>query len=173
MRAGKRAYAVSLAAIWTALVVLMLHLGSLIPTGRWGMAALAGLLPAGAVISGGLFSGVLCWIGSSVLSFLLIPDKLLSMLFAVLFGLYPLVKNLVERIEKRWVEWFCKLLFFNCAVTILYVGMQAAVLHSLPAPVRGTGIFYLVGNVVFLLYDYGFSKLISLYMARVGRRGRH
>ena len=33
-----------------------------------------------------------------------------------------------------------------------------------------TALVYLVGNPVFLVYDFGCSKVISLYVARLGRR---
>jgi len=41
---------------------------------------------------------------------------------------------------------------------------------SLPQ-VLGSSVWglYLAANVVFLLYDYGFSRLIALYIARVQR----
>lgn len=174
MGAGKRAHAVAAAALWTALAVLILYTGSLVPTGRWGVAALAGLMPAGAVMSGGgLLAGLLCWIGSALLSFFLVSDKLLALLFGLLFGLYPLVKNVLERMGKRWLEYPLKLLFFNVVLSVIWLSMQAAVLASLPDLFHGVSVLYVCGNMLFLLYDYGFSKLISLYMSRVVRRSRH
>ena len=47
--------------------------------------------------------------------------------------------------------------------------MSAAVLDSLPKQLSVTWLLYLVGNVVVLLYDFGFSKLIGFYIARIGR----
>ena len=172
MRGRKRAYKTAAASILAALAVLVLYLGSLFPTGRWGLAAVAGLMPAAAIISAGISAGALCWAGTAILAFFLVSDKLTVLLFGVLFGVYPLVKNIIERLRRPLVEWPLKLIFFNCVFSLIYLTMKTAVLASLPASLSVVWALYLVGNIVFLLYDYGFSRLISLYMARVGGMGR-
>lgn len=171
-RSRTKAAAVAYAAVFGALSLALLYVGDLVPAGRWGVAALAGLMPAGAVISGGMFSGVLCWLGVTVLAFLLIPDKLAVVLFGVLFGLYPIVKSLVERYRCRPLEYGLKLAFFNVTFTVVYLVMKAAVLTSLPTALHAVWVMYLVGNLVFLVYDHGFGKLIALYLARVYKASR-
>lgn len=164
--AGKVAYP----AILSALALTLVYLGSVIPTGSWGIVAAAGLLPAAAVISVSLTAGFLCWAAAAVLAFLLAPDKLCALLFGVLFGLYPMVKSLVERLRKKPLEYALKLAFFNAAFTVICLTMAAAVAASLPPALSGSvWVLYGLANVVFLLYDYGFSKLIALYIARVQR----
>ena len=164
--AGKVAYP----AILSALALILVYLGSVVPAGNWGIVAAAGLLPAAAVISVSLKAGFLCWAAAAILAFLLVPDKLCTLLFGVLFGLYPMVKSLVERLQNKPLEYALKLAFFNAAFTVIYMTMAAAVAASLPQAL-GSSIWVLYGaaNVVFLLYDYGFSKLIALYIARIQR----
>ena len=164
--AGKLAYP----AILSALALVLVYLGSIAPTGSWGIVAAAGLLPAAAVISVSLKAGFLCWAAAAVLAFLMAPDKLCALLFGALFGLYPMVKSLVERLQKKPLEYALKLAFFNIAFTVIYLTMAAAVAASLPQ-VLGSSVWVLYGaaNVVFVLYDYGFSKLIAFYIARVQR----
>ena len=157
-------------AILSALALVFVYLGSVAPTGSWGIVAAAGLLPAAAVISIGLKAGFLCWATAALLAFLFVPDKFCALLFGVLFGLYPMVKSLVEQLRKKPVEYVLKLAFFNAAFTIIYLTMAAAVAASIPQTLgRSMWILYLTANVVFLMYDYGFSRLIALYVARVQR----
>ena len=157
-------------AILGALALILVYVGSIAPTGNWGIVAAAGLLPAAAVISVGLKAGLLCWAGVSILAFLLVPDKFCVLLFSVLFGLYPMVKSLIERLRKRPVEYLLKLAFFNAAFTVIWLTMAAAVTASLPAALGASvWVLYLAANIAFLLYDYGFSRLIALYIARVQR----
>ncbi len=170
MKRGNSAKPVVYAAVFGALALVFLYGAGAFPTGRWGIAALAGLMPAAAVISAGVLSGVLCWLGVSVLALLLIPDKLSALLFAALFGLYAVVKCLIEGLRRRWVEYLLKLAFFNAAFTLVFLLMKTAVLGSLPAPLGAVWLLYGAGNVVFLIYDYGFTKLITLYLARVHRK---
>ena len=164
--AGKVAYP----AILSALALILVYLGSIAPTGNWGIIAAAGLLPSAAVISVSLKAGFLCWAAAAILAFLLAPDKFCALLFGVLFGLYPMVKSLAERLRKKPLEYALKLVFFNAAFTVIYLTMAAAVTASLPRAL-GSSVWMLYGaaNVVFLLYDYGFSKLIALYISRVQR----
>lgn len=170
MRSKSAAGKVAYPAILSALALILVYLGSIAPTGSWGIVAAAGLLPAAAVISVNLTAGLLCWAAAAVLALLLVPDKFCVLLFGVLFGLYPMVKSLVERLRKKPLEYVLKLAFFNAAFTVICLTMAAAVEASLPR-MLGSSVWVLYGlaNVVFLLYDYGFSKLIALYINRIQR----
>ena len=173
MRQNNEAVKVAYPAILGALAVVLVYLACLAPAGRWGIVALAGLLPAAAVISVGVKAGLLCWAGASILSLLLAPDKFCAVLFGALFGLYPMVKSAAEKPRKRLLEYTVKLAFFNAVFTVLYLTMMGAVLNSLPPALGGSlWALYPAANIVFVLYDYGFSKLISAYIRRVGRAVR-
>ncbi len=175
MRQSKRAGAVALAALLAALSLVILYLSVLVPTDRMGVVAVAGLLPAAAVVSGGPATGVLCYAATSILSLILLPDKGNALLYLLFFGLYPLVKYGVERLGKLLLELVLKLLFFNLMLTVFWFGFNAVFLAALPAAETALWVLYPVGNVVFLAYDFGFTKLISFYVVRVDqpmRRGR-
>lgn len=172
MGRNSKAAKIAFPAILGALSLILVYVASVVPSGNWGFVAIAGLFPAAAVISVSMKAGFLCWAGVSIMSFLLLPGKFCALLYSVLFGLYPMIKALIERIRRRILEYILKLVFFNVAFTLIYLLMQAAVLNSLPSALSITWVLYIVGNVVFLLYDFGFSKLIGFYIARIGRAVR-
>lgn len=172
MNGRKNTRSVVYPAIFGALALVLLYGAAAAPGGRWGIVAVAGLMPCAVVVSAGLAAGFLCWAGVTVLAFLLVPDKLVALLFGVLFGLYPMVKSLIERLRKLPLETVLKLIFFNLSFSLIYFTMRVAVLASLPTQLGRVWVLYLVGNVVFLLYDYGFSRLIALYMARIYKHSR-
>ena len=173
MRRKNTAAKVAYPAILGALAVILVYLASSAPPGRWGGVALAGRRPGAAGSSGGRTAGFLCWAGASILSLLLVPDKFCALLFAALFGLYPMVKSLAEKPRKRFLEYAVKLLFFNGAFTGLYLTMMEALAASLPAALGDSlWALYPAANVVFVLYDYGFSQLIAVYISRVQRAVR-
>lgn len=169
MRMQGKGRAVAYPAILGALALIFVYAASVVPSGSWGLVAVAGLFPAAAVISVGMKAGALCWAGVSILSFLLVPDKFCALLFVLLLGLYPIVKAFIERIKNKLIGYFLKLAFFNAAFTVVFVTMSKAVLNTLPALLGSTWLMYLTGNIVFLVYDYGLSKLIALYIARIKR----
>lgn len=156
-------------AILGALSLIFVYIASIVPSGNWGFVAVAGLFPAAAVISIGMKAGFLCWAGVSVLAFLLLPGKLCALLYAALFGLYPMTKALIENLRCGMLGYVLKQAFFNVAFTLVFVIMKAAVFDSLPSVLATTWLLYIVANIVFLLYDIGFSKLIGFYITRIGR----
>lgn len=159
----------ALTAMLTALSLVLLYASALLPTGRMGVVAVAGLLPAAAVVSGGLPAGMMCWAGTSLLGLLLLPDKGNALLYLLFFGIYPLVKYLVERLRKLPLELVLKLAFFNLVLTLFWFGLRQVFLAALPLPTEANWLVYLLGNTAFLVYDFGFSKLIALYVQRVDR----
>lgn len=172
MRNRSKAMKVAYPAILGAVSLVFVYIASIAPTGSWGFAALAGIFPAAVIIKVGMKSGFLCWAGVSILSFLLLPGKFCALLYSALFGLYPMIKAFVERCRNRVIEYILKLLFFNAAFTVIFLTMKAAVLNSLPSQFRAVWLLYAVANAVFIVYDFGFSKLIGFYISRIGRATR-
>ena len=169
------ARAVSLPALLTALSLAILWTAQAAPWGRMGLVAVAGLMPAAAVISVGPGAGWLCWAGTAVLALLLLPDKACGLLYLIFFGLYPLIKYFAEKLRQRPLEFLVKLVFFNLCFAAVWFGFQELFLWGLPGATAWETFLFPVGNIVFLIYDFGFSKLIAFYIARVDRplrRGR-
>lgn len=159
----------ALSAMLTALSLALLYMAALVPSGRMGLTAAAGLFPAAAVVSYGLPAGFLCYGGTAILALLLLTDKGLAMLYVFFFGLYPLVKGIVERMRRLPLELLLKLLFFNGVFSLALFGFSALFFSLVPWEGLPVGGLYLAGNAVFLLYDFGFSKLICFYRERVDR----
>ena len=160
---------VALAALLAALSLAVLWAASLAPWGRIGLVAVAGLMPAAAVVSAGPPAGGLCWIGTSLLALVLLPDKSCGLLYLLFFGLYPLVKYAAERLHRLPLEFAAKLAFFNIALTVIWFAFRSVFLWGLPQAETLHMFLYPVGNVVFLVYDFGFSRLIAFYTVRVDR----
>ena len=151
--------AVSLALLWVA---------GMAPSGRLGLSALAGLGPVVAVLTAGRGAGYLCWAASGVLGLLLTPDKGAAALYLVFFGLYPVVKARLESIDRRVAEWALKLVYFNGVLTLFWFLFRQLLFPTLPAWLGGgLPVLYGLGNLVFVLYDVGLSRLIALLLRRL------
>ena len=158
-------------AIFGALALAMLYVACAMPTGLWGWTAVAALAPLAAVASLGVRSGFLCWNGTTILAFALLPNKFCAMLFAAFFGLYPMVKALAERVKNLFLRYALKLAFFNLSITCIFGFMGTLVMASLPGFMGEWPwqLFYAAGNIVFVIYDLGLTKLILFYLVRVDR----
>ncbi len=143
----------SLAILWLACIV---------PSGRVGVTAVAGLFPVGAVLTAGRGAGLLCWAAASILGLLLLPDKGVAFLYLFFLGLYPVVKSRLEMGKSRVVEWAGKLAFFNAAVSLLYLAFRELFLPALPEWMTAqVWILYGAGNLIFIAYDVALSRLIG------------
>lgn len=165
--ASKGAFRIALGGLLTALSLLLLYLASLAPSGRLGVVALAGLVPALGVISGGLATGFFCYAASGVLGILLLPDKGCALMYLIFLGSYPVLKSLIERLRKLALELVLKLVFFNAVLSVLVFGFSTLLFPFLPQLLQKPLLIYLVGNAVFLVYDFGVSKLLTYYAARI------
>ena len=168
-RYGGGAGRTALVGLLTALSLICLYLAFLVPTGKLGMVALAGVFPAGAVVSAGLAAGFFSYAATGILGLLLLPSKSVGLLYLIFFGLWPMVKSLVERLPNRALEWAAKLVCCNIALAALWFGLRALFLPFLPAALSQSWMVFAAGNAGFVLYDLGFSKLIAFYAARVDR----
>lgn len=164
---ARKAGKLALCAMLTALSLVVLTLAAAAPSGRLGLTAVAGLFPAAAVVSYGLPAGLLCYAGTALLGLLLLADKTIALLYLLFFGLYPMVKGAVERLRRLPLELVLKLFFFNLMYTVVLRGFSGLLAGYFFLADRALAVVYLTGNVVFLLYDFGFSKVIGFYCQRV------
>lgn len=168
-RDRKSANRVALVGMFTALSLAFLYLSTLSPMVCLGITAIAGVFPAGAVVSAGLGAGFFCYGATGILGLLLLPSKSCAILYLMFFGLWPMVKSLLEHLPNRGLEWVCKLLVFNGILTILLLGLRELLLPFLPPVLGRDWMIFAAGNVAFIIYDVGFSRLIGLYVVRVDR----
>ena len=159
----------TISALLSALAVVSLYLGSLLPTGQLGLAALASLFVAAAIIEAGLKSGVSVFIISSAIAMLIIPNRVVPLFYLLFFGYYPIIKSLIEKHKNVFVQWILKILVFNSSLTVIYF-LQKTLIFDIFESQPTVIILYLLGNAVFALFDYGYSNVIRLYMELVSKK---
>ncbi len=149
--------------------LVVLWLACAAPSGRLGLTAAAGLFPMAATLYAGRPAGYLCWGAASLLGLILLPDKRVALLFFAFLGLYPVVKGAVESLRRLPVEWALKLLFFNGVLTACWFAFRELFLPHPPAWLgENSLLLYGGGNVIFILYDTGLSRLVGMLRARLG-----
>ncbi|WP_297208890.1 hypothetical protein [uncultured Flavonifractor sp.] len=168
-RTGATAHVTALVGILTALSLLFLYLSAVSPGAKLGLTAVAGLFPAGAVISSGLRAGFFCYGATGLLGLLLLPGKGNVILYLLFFGLWPMLKSLLEHLPGRVLEWACKLAVFYAILCLFWFGLRELLLPFLPPLLNRNWMVFAGGGVAFVIYDVGFSKLIGFYEARVDR----
>jgi len=161
---------ITVTAMLIAVSVGLLYMTSLLPAARIAVAAVAGLMSAAAVIECGVLSGIACFVVSSALSVVLLPVKSAALLYILFFGYYPVIKSLIERLDKIALEWTLKLMIFNAAVTAAYLLWRFGFMPDIDFGAWALIVMYLAGNVCFILYDLAFSGLAGQYVARIYKK---
>ena len=109
-----------------------------------------------------------------MLGLVLLPDKGVALLFLTFLGLYPVVKGRIETIGRMAVEWGLKLSWFNLTLTLFWFILQELFLMEMPGWLaESTLLVYLGGSLIFIIYDIGLSRLITLLRVRLFRAGGH
>ena len=107
-------------------------------------------------------TAVLLYLVTSVLGLLLTPRKLIAAAYVLLFGLYPIVKYLIECRLPVFTQLSGKLAYFNIVLVLAAVLVSCGLFPQLEMP----GIFRLPDcgsrQISALLYDIGLSKVIAL-----------
>ena len=103
------------------------------------------------------------YVVTSVLGLLLTPRKLIAAAYVLLFGLYPIVKYLIECRLPVFTQLSGKLAYFNIVLVLAAVLVSCGLFPQVQMP----GIFRLAGlwiaaNIGFIVYDIGLSKVIAL-----------
>jgi len=162
----KKTRVMTLSALLAALSFVFLYFASVWPTGRFGLVAASSLFAAAAVCDAGALPGIYVYVICSVPGLLFIPDRSAALLYILFFGYYPAVKYLIERVKALLLQWVLKLLVFNLALTILWLLLKALV-FNVGGYAPGAPVVYAGCNVVFVAFDYGYSKLIRFYSERI------
>ena len=169
----KPSYKVALGAMIMALCCLFMLATSLFPFASFAFPAIAGVLLVFLNLEFSKKWALLVYIGVSLLSFILSSDHTAIISFVVFFGYYPIIKGVIEKINKRAVEWLLKLLLFNAAIaigillTILLFGMDILIAEYSEFGKIGLGIFILACEIVFVVYDIALTRLISFFICVV------
>ena len=167
----------TLSAMVSALCFVFLLCASLIPGMCLSLTALAGLLVAAVVMTGGILWALGTWAVVSALGFLLLPSKAPAALFLCFFGHYPVWKSLIEGWEqkscRRIPAWGMKLLGTAICLALMYIVFRA-LLFDAQAPILFysdktwmMGLFFFALMLAFVAYDYAFTKLIGFFRFKI------
>lgn len=154
----------------TGLAVVMLYMAAILPTMRLALVVIAGLFTAVAILECGVGAGIMVFAATSILGLIISPLRGNVLAYFLFFGHYPILKGLLEKLRPIYLEWALKIILFNICFTIAFLLYKAGFLSSVILPDIAVLLLYVVANIIFLIYDLGFSRLISLYFDRFRKK---
>lgn len=161
----------TIGAMTTALGVLFMYASSIFPTGRIALLFLASLviwIPLNE--RGGLPIALLCYLATTLLAFILIPNKLYPLAYALFFGLYGFVKLGVDNfVQDRLIAFALKLIIMNIlAAAFIYFGgliLKQSVFSLIPDYKLFAVV--IVIEAALIVYEIAYSLCIRVFDERL------
>lgn len=170
MRATKR---LTLSAMAVALGAVLLAAGAVWEVVDLTAAAVASLIMAFVYIELGSPYTYFVWLGTSLASFIIFPSSIVWAEYLAVFGIYPLLKALIER-APRILWWVCKLVYINAVIAALMLLVEQ--LFGVPFFDGGSllvnAALWVLIVVAFVAYDMFLTVMVRLYMAKYRKRIR-
>ena len=168
MRATKK---LTLSAMLVALGTVLMVVGGYVEVLDLTVCALVSLLVAFACVEIGSPYTWLIWLATALATFLIPTGKSLWLLYLLIFGIYPILKGLIERLS-RPLWYVMKLLFINAVLVALTFAYE--LIFGVPlVPIENKMIVigvYLVMNVAFIAYDMFITVMMRVYFLRFRNR---
>ena len=153
---------IAFSAILCALGVIIMFLGAVIETIDITMAALASFLVIVCMIEVGGYMPFLVYVSTSTLSFLLLPNKTVAIIYVMYFGFYPIIKKYLERLPIIF-SWVAKFAVFNVAIALYYIFLKDVLFPDIDSIKL---YLVLLLNVIFFTLDMAQTLFITAYVRR-------
>ena len=140
-----------------ALNCIILLLINILPINTLFLLGLSSLPIAVVIMEYGPKAGVIFYMGSFLLSFMILANKSQWILYIFTFGIYGLVKYMIEKDSSFVKEYVLKLLSANILIIITYFILKPFV--YIPVNI----ITIIVFEISFIIYDFVYSKFIDYY----------
>ena len=168
----KRTKKITLSALFCALSVVILLVGSFLQVADIAVSMLASAILMLALIEMGESFAVMIYLATSLLSLLFLPSKFIAAVYFVFSGLYPLLKRFFDT-RGRVLAFVFKLVYFNGALAMALLG--AKFLFPLEVDSEKFNFVFLaayfaVANAAFWLFDILLKRATMVYMVKYRHR---
>lgn len=153
----KVAYSGILLGVHTILLILI----NIIPMNTLFIMGIASLIISIIIMEFGPKSGVVFYLASIILSFLVINNKAQWVLYNLTFGVYGLIKYIIEQDRSIYLEYILKIIFANILLMITYFILKGFI--YIPINI----LTILAFQVVFMIYDSVYTKFIDYYETKI------
>jgi len=141
---------------------LFIILSSIIETNTVILFSGAALMVGVIIVDFGGKAGILFYLASSLLGFFLTFNKVEIITYIIFFGMYSLVKYLIEiKIDNILVQILMKYIYFNISLFIIYIAVKIFI------PLKLAWWMLLGIQIIFFIYDYAFTQFINYYIDKI------
>lgn len=152
---------ISYGGILLALNIILLLLVNVIPINTLFLMGLASLPISIIIIEWGPKLGTIFYMASVILSFIVMANKFQWILYIFTFGIYGLIKYVIEKYRSFFIEYIMKLISANILIFIAYFILK----NFIYIPINFITI--VIFEMEFIIYDHVYSTFIDYYNIRL------
>lgn len=162
-KSRSRARAVALGGMFSALAVVMMSIGSIIPSLDMSSAFIAGIVVMVVRMEINRTAPITVYLVSGILSLIILPNRFAGICFMCYYGLYPIVKEYIERLRLKPVKWLLKIVTFFLMYTVMiklgeYFTVATDDIIEIAEPV-----LYIIGMITSIVYDFFLTIVATRY----------
>ncbi|SFD37167.1 hypothetical protein [Clostridium uliginosum] len=147
-----------------ALTLIILYSASILPVSTLTVLTIASCLIPICIIRTSVKNALLVYISSTILSFFLVKIDI-AIYYGLFFGIYGIIKCLIEKLNKFAIEIILKLISFNFLLGIGYFLISSFLgINELKLPIY---LLFIIAQVVFLIFDYALTLIITFYLNKI------
>ena len=162
---------ITLSAMMVALSTAIMLLGAVIEVLDLSVCAIASLLVVFIYLEIGSYYPWLVWICTTLATALIYPGSAIWVEYALIFGLYPLIKAYIERLP-RWTWLVVKLVYINAVIWGIFCVCE--LLLGIPFFEDGGTVIiivtYVLSNIAFVAYDFFIMVMVRFYFDKLRPR---
>lgn len=159
---------IALSGVLTSLGAVALILENIIPTGKLGFYVFAGFLLSVVIMECGLSYGWISYVVVSLIAFILVPEKTAVVPYVLFFGIYSIMKNYIERLNKLVIELVLKFAFFNLSLFFMWNIAKFFIPETLISKLPVYAIIIIL-QLVFFIFDWIFTLWTQFYLEKLKR----
>lgn len=174
----KKANKIAFGGMLLALLIVLMYIEAVFPLMDRSFLLLSGVFVMTAIIEYSIRYGFSFYLSAVVLGLIVTPEKSGVIMFAGFFGLYPMVKFFIDKLESRVLRIILKLAVGNILLAIGYtvlklLGFMEALIPKIVG-METTTLQVIVGILVIyqiavIVYDYFLSLYEKFYNNRIRR----
>ena len=143
-----------------ALTLVILYAANFITFNTLFLLGLTSALIPLAIIISDVPTSIMVYAASAILSYLIIPDKTLWLLYTIVFGPYGIVKLFIEKRRSTIIEIILKLIYFNAVIAFTFFIYKSFFMPNAELQ-YSIALVILVGNIAFFVFDYVLTVFVN------------
>jgi hypothetical protein len=149
-------------------MMILLYISTIIPGYKLAFYLLISLIPGIVVIEYGIKQCIIFIVASFILSLVMPGDKMTLLLFYSFFGIYAVIKYLIEKIKSKVIILIVKLVYF---IGIFFLNMYFAtkIAGILPEIMLKYNMWlvFAAAIIVFVIYDIMYTSFSQFYLNKI------